>query len=396
MFRKIRIEQQRTTDAENPIDIGLLAEAMIFYGEVELLVGRGSLRQLVRDIGPEHLLELLRRGHLRMAFEPNFIGIVTENTGTPYEKYVPTVARIEKQELLEVLRPLVIEAVGRPGKGRRLALRLADHIVDAPIDERLAGEFQADLALDGHVLEGVATILQQEVPEISSTNIRFEVILTADERFRIETNLDFVRINQFYHQRVPVSHSTITPAHLLSQLFGAKKLLEDAAGSDAEMAVAPLYAALVSKRIEDIMLKRGRSAKQLDSFQDLVFDNGRALADVVESKERTFKDLLPILDKAGPFKQWLQSQGPNSELVKEYFRAVTSESWIDKLPAKALRWTVFTGAGLAVDSLGAEGFGTAGGILLGLGDQFLLDRLTKGWRPDQFVNRTLKELLRPQ
>jgi hypothetical protein len=40
-------------------------------------------------------------------------------------------------------------------------------------------------------------------------------------------------------------------------------------------------------------------------------------------------------------------------LVKNYFRAVTEQTWRDKLPTEAVRWSLFTGAGLIVDVLGA-------------------------------------------
>lgn len=78
------------------------------------------------------------------------------------------------------------------------------------------------------------------------------------------------------------------------------------------------------------------------------------------------------------------------DLLKEYFKEATAATWVDGLPVKSLRWSVFTAIGLGVDALGAGGVGTIAATALGAADTFLLDRLLKGWKPTQFI-----EALRP-
>ena len=41
--------------------------------------------------------------------------------------------------------------------------------------------------------------------------------------------------------------------------------------------------------------------------------------------------------------------------MKEYYKEVTADSWVDKLPAKTTRWSLFTGVGMAIDVLGGGG-----------------------------------------
>jgi hypothetical protein len=103
--------------------------------------------------------------------------------------------------------------------------------------------------------------------------------------------------------------------------------------------------------------------------------------------------LLPILDKAERFKEWLKSSPADIDLVKEYFRAVTAESWIDKLPSKGLRWAIFTGSGIALDLLGTGGIGLGVGIALSAIDSFILDKILKGWKPNQFVDGPLQRFV---
>ncbi len=63
MFERIIIQSQKVIDAESPINLGFLAEAMIFYGNVEVVGSRAMIDQLVREIGPDVLLEFLKRDY---------------------------------------------------------------------------------------------------------------------------------------------------------------------------------------------------------------------------------------------------------------------------------------------------------------------------------------------
>ena len=81
-------------------------------------------------------------------------------------------------------------------------------------------------------------------------------------------------------------------------------------------------------------------------------------------------------------------------MIKEYFRAVTEESWVDKPPTKVARWSVFTTVGMAMDAAGAGGLGTIAGALVSAADAFFLDKILKGWRPNQFVDGPLKTFIR--
>jgi hypothetical protein len=92
--------------------------------------------------------------------------------------------------------------------------------------------------------------------------------------------------------------------------------------------------------------------------------------------------------RSAPFKKWLKEKDPNADLLREYCREVSRLDWADKLPTKTLRWLVFTAIGLAAGPLGAV-VGTA----IGATDTFLIDRLLKGWKPNQFVEGPLRRFL---
>ena len=143
------------------------------------------------------------------------------------------------------------------------------------------------------------------------------------------------------------------------------------------------------KRVDDILERRKSSGEQISSFQDFVLNNGFKLREAINSGERSFADLLKLFEKAASFKSWLKNQKPDENLCKNYLREATASTWIEKLPAKKLRWSLFTGAGLAIDSIGAGGLGTAMGVGLSAADAFLVDKIINGWKPNHFINEHL-------
>ncbi|HSV63713.1 MAG TPA: hypothetical protein VLH83_10255 [Chthoniobacterales bacterium] len=393
MFQRINIQQQRMGDADHPLDIGFLVEAMLFYDRVDIVTSRAGLGQLVQTFGPELLLEFLVRGHMTVQFERNFTGVVTENYGTSLETCLLTVAQIERQDLLDVILPIVTKIVGRPGRGRRLSRSLASRIAQIRINDELGVRVAEDLESHGYLNDAARIILETYLPGNLFSKARFEITPVGAGRFRIETDLDFAALNQAYHQRIPATHSSMDAPYILSHMMEARKMLENSATAGAELAVSPVYSRLTTLKLESVIRSRQRSAESIAAFQDLVFENGRSIADAINSGAKRLEDVLPVLSRAQKFREWLRTRQPDADLVKEYFRAVTSESWIDELPNKFMRWSVFTGAGIALDVLGAGGIGTAVGVTLGAADTFFIDRLVKGWKPDRFVNASLKEFV---
>ena len=303
MFQEIIIQQQRMGDAENPLDLGFLVEGMLFYRRVNVVANRAALRQLVRGFGPELLLDFLTREYFKISFERNFTGVMTENSGTPLATHVLTVAQIERQHLFDVLPPLIIDSVGRPGRGRRLARSLASHIDEVSIDTELRGRVMEDLSLPGYPLSAARTIMETYIQGAPlPADPQFELALIGEGKFKVETNFDFAGLNRIYHQEIPVTHSSLDAAYILSHIMEARKMLEEAAQSDAELAVSPVYSNLTALKVETALRLRTKSAQNISAFQDLVFDSGRTIADAINTKSRTLHDVLPVLERATQFR----------------------------------------------------------------------------------------------
>jgi hypothetical protein len=107
------------------------------------------------------------------------------------------------------------------------------------------------------------------------------------------------------------------------------------------------------------------------------FSKAPSLRQLINSGQRSFEELRPLLERAGKFREWLAGKSPDADLIKAYHREVIQGSWAEKLPARALRFLLFNGAGLALDALGGGGIGTLARLALSAADAFVLDKLAR-------------------
>src|SRR5258708_39498606 len=71
----------RTANENSLIDIGLVAESLLFYDKVHLLLTRGTLHSLLNDLGAEGFDRLLDRPEIRASFWNQNFGTVSNTNG---------------------------------------------------------------------------------------------------------------------------------------------------------------------------------------------------------------------------------------------------------------------------------------------------------------------------
>jgi hypothetical protein len=119
-------------------------------------------------------------------------------------------------------------------------------------------------------------------------------------------------------------------------------------------------------------------------LQEIVLPDSPTIREVIDSGERSFDEFLSLLDKSHRFRDWIQGVNPDEKLVHAYFRDVTAEGWISKLPSKMLRYV-----------LGSIVGAVSPGVGLGLSavDSLFLEKILGGWRPSHFIEDELKPFL---
>jgi hypothetical protein len=389
MFEEICIRRQERGN-DQAFDLGLLAEAMLFYDNVRIVCDIGMLEQLTKQLGPDLLLEFLDSGYLKITYLENNIAVRTFND-TSMEQHELITFSAPDFALDHFAPKLFSEVTGKSGKGRRMAKRFQSFVQTYKYHNSVLQDTLNDLTDSHYTTNAASIILATLAPEYKqSNNFTFEVNRTND-KLSIDTTIDFLEANRIYRKYFPPSHSTLAPSYLLSYMLTAKEDLHFSSLYSSELATDKIHAALFEFRLNTMFNSRSRSEDQISVFQDFVLDEAHAIRETINSGERNFKDVLALLTSARKFRQWVKGQTPDINLAKAYFQEVNHLSWIDKLPGKSLRWLFFTGVGVGIDFLGAGGIGTTAGLLASAGDAFVLDKLIKGWKPHQFVEGPLKK-----
>jgi hypothetical protein len=384
---------RRNSLGEQVIDVGLLAETLLFYQKVHLLLDAGTLTYLVKVLGGDLLIELFDRGGITASYLRDTLGTVTHtNNGMTTHNFAEFRFDPGKQKRLndrEWIELQLERTLGRTRKTRSIAKHIIKKIAFSNYkseelgEDGLVGVARADLKNPALIQKAMLLTLKNLVPTFEAApNWHFQPLLLGDH-FAIDTNFDFQALNEEYHKRVPATHSSLDPAYLITQFLDARGSLLLGAKFMSELVIDPTTAGIARLMCVELMRKRDRQIKEVDLFQELTLD-GRKLREAINKGERTFQDFLKLLDRAAKFKEWVSVQNPEHTLVKAYFAEVTRESWIDRLPVKGAHFIIATALGKVAEQifLGAD---------LGLGalDALLVDRLLKGWRPNQFIESNL-------
>lgn len=392
MFQSICFRRQTSDNTLPPLDLGFLAEAMLFYEKVHLIADYGIVEHLVRHCDPDLLFALIDEGFLSIRYLESMVSMYTENTGTRQEIYTPVTATPHSYKLQEAAPRIFQQAIGKSGKGRRLSNRFAQRILPIAEGEQLFAGIRADFADSKYVKEGIKRILQMSVPDYHlPPHFRFH-LQPAGDRFTLDTNLEFISVGTELRLKTPLGLRPISPGLLLTSLFEVRRDLYFSSLYGGEIATQPLNATLIQMKCQDLLRTRQINQKIIDLFQDDVLKQGHAIREVINSGERTYKDVLQLLRRARRFRTWLHNQEPDLNLVSAYYKEVTRSTWVETLPAKTFRWAFLLSAGLAL-GIAAPLTNLAVSAGLNAADAFLLDRFVRGWRPNLFVEGTLKKFV---
>jgi len=217
-------------------------------------------------------------------------------------------------------------------------------------------------------------------------NFRYRFYPDPGKGFVLNTDLNIDELAK----RLP---EIADPASVLAQYGATVANMSLWAQLSSEVAVYPRQADVIAARLEPMLAAIKQEQEMLSAYLDFVLNDAKAIREAINSGNRDLSDLIPILERAQQFKNWLSGLSNNLDLIKQYHKEVTADSWVDRLPGKSTRWLIFTATGMGIDASGAGGAGTAAGIALSALDTFFLDRLLKGWKPHQFVEGTLREFV---
>lgn len=369
------------------LDLGLLAETLLFYQETRLVLDSGTAVRIAKELGLDVLIRLVDEGYCKLSYHRNILGAQTETqNGVATYNFVdfymsghansPGEHWDEERDLINQFTRNGYEPASARSAAKRI-LRIAPKekmkLSGRPINISKMGN--EDLLDRDYALKAAKLSVKDRIPDfVIPDHWRFVPHPVDDTggRFYIETNFDIGEINRRYQIRAPSDN--FTAAHVLADILETRGDMVFGSKHMAEIVTSPLRSKMLQAKFDLINVRRETSVSDIDLFQTVHLE-GRNLRDVINSGERTFGEFLDLLDEARKFKEWLKDASPEAGLLTEYHRAVTKTSWLEKLPSKSTRFTLMTGAGVLIDALTTGGLVTTfGGLALGAADTFLVDK----------------------
>lgn len=387
MFEKVIV---RSSENGAAITAGELAEALLYFQNVHIILDYGSVLGLVRQMGMSTLLAILNR--------PSVSAIYTEQMLTLYPEFInykqyysfnaiqfcgsDSVGQLHTAK--RRFEFLLEDKCGIPRKRARVYQERFRKLApfktitgDNFIEGGLLNIAHADLEDKDYVLKAVITSLRYSVGEKNiPKDFNYRVFL-EDDRFTVETDLDFEALSQAYNARWGGNISVTKP---LLDILISRSDLAFAAHYGSELYTSIRTSELIDLKCRGLLRRINLDKSQINLFSKSVTYDAPRLRDVINSGERTFEQFLVMLDNAERFKHWVGKIAPEQELISEYLKELTSEPTISRLPSKLIRY-FFTSAASIIEPIS--------GNALSLADSFLVEKMLSGWRPNRFVTKQL-------
>jgi hypothetical protein len=349
------------------VSLGRLAEAMLYYGKVSVFTSETLVNDLCRDLGPERLVAFLddHKERLQLRYVDWFPCASVSYGGKKREVdfYLGDEATMCVDEpFLRHLR--LTGSLPTPTgyvQNRKLSSQLLTHIAtDSVSSELFESFFSKDLA-DVKLPAFLDSWVRQQTPEVplrrllQTVNVRFDLAVTPFGGHTVSVKAD-ARIPHELWVDLNEVITTYVVSNLILPIWAQMQ-------SDAYMNEDTAFA--VRSGVRAVLNRTARSSAAIKGFEEAIFSHAPAVRQAVDTGARSFREFCTLYERGYKFRKWVDGLRFDAQLVAEYVDAVTADHWSSKLPSKTVRWALFTGAGMAVDALGAGGVGTAVGLGLG-------------------------------
>lgn len=394
MFESICIRRQQPLYAPEPLDLSLLAEAMLFYQNVHLIADVDMLQQLAVECGRALVSEFIEEGFLKISYLATRT-VIHERSWTPPLRF----GKLYQPEILPgtedswSLEKVASDIFGGSARVVNDERRFAELIQTLDVDKELDSAFADDLGNALYIERAISQLLKMIAPSYPLPQDYYFRVSKEDHwgGYQIETNIDFQQANKSFNKTWHKANicQLLSPSSLLLSILEVRRDLFFAARAKAELATYSGNAAIISTKLHDLFSLHKKSQGEMEEFQKLILVNSHEVGESIKLGYRSWHDLLTLLKNKNTreFKSWLKQRDASETLIHEYLKALEKDNpWLASPPAKILRFLATTTVGLVASPLVSIGVSGA--------DSFLLDRLFDGWKPDQFVKGPLKDFAR--
>lgn len=391
MFEKITLKSSENDLALNSADI---AEALFFYQNVHLILEYGSILQIIKEIGCDLFIEVLRRPNVTATYITQILGTHTVKTQT-FDKHGFVAINYAGQHKKQP-----------KNKKDLLYLRLINHGLDKISVKKFCNffftkcpskEYSSDffikngiinvsneLIYDEELIKKIVRIILQEYAEKSSPIYNYTYQILPDKKgFSIISDIDYEKINNFPSNKS--RNVKIDNVQIANKVLHSNTDLILASHYGSEFKTSNINSQIIECRYQGIFKKLRKNQNDILNFQQVINSEGRNIHASISSRNKSFEEFLKFLDKSEKFRNWAQSLNPDSNLVQEYIKDISETAFIETMPMKTYRYALAGIAGV---------INPVAGLAFSAADSFIFSKLLSGWKPNHFINTNYDDFVK--
>ena len=378
-----------------PLTAGEIAEALIFYQNIHIVMDTSTLLGLLRSIGHHNVIKLLSLPDVKTTFTEEFLGVYAENStkDTEYALMSAYISGGDTGAQMKSWKRRLEYMVSRQGLTKTEAARFVERFKACVTLKKLGSDYfinggvisaaREELTNNEYVSSASKIIVESLLHGEKVPDNQFYEIIHTRESFRVSTNIDFEKINSLNANKLRQA-GECTPASIAAGILSASYGLILAAHYGGDFYTSTTDSKIIQHKNKYLLTRSNANRDELNTFNEIVLNGSPNIAAILNDKERSFEEFLELYSKAQGFKKWLKGKSPDKDLVSHYLEDISRSGWHSRGSVKAFRYLVSTGMGL---------IGPVTGIITSAIDAFVLDRFIIGWKPNQFINERMKSFV---
>jgi hypothetical protein len=272
------------------IELGQLAECLLYYRQVHLVVNPQRLNFLVQACGADLLFNLMDEGMLNLIYQEDLLGTQKLDRDPEVGPYRFLSVEGHKFRAERFVPEMFQSLTGKSGKGRRLGAQLLRRMTIRKYPKERVDDWLADFG-DGDYTDRVAgELLRLLVPTYQQPE---KIIFRAHPQaikgeFIAETNLNFRAVNEIFCKTG--ADFEINRPYILACLFEGTANFMLAADTASEVLASPFESILIRHRLGRVIDRSSKAAETKEKFHECTLES-KSIADAIITGQKNFHDL---------------------------------------------------------------------------------------------------------